>query len=174
MSELLIQAFTYGSNQTRAEIVLRPVIPEEIRGKVVELTAWAKETIISMGLDLKHTDVWTCEICGEPARENKYDMVAWTHIAQPQVNLYIHHVCEAGNSPCSLILDRQSEHMTVLTGTRPNIAKHGKPDDVQFPLSASCLNCQEDRLAKAQLSRCGRCKLVRYVCILIREAKEYN
>ncbi|KAF9482381.1 hypothetical protein BDN70DRAFT_875128 [Pholiota conissans] len=164
MTELIIEAFTYGSNQTRAEVVLRPVIPEAIRGNLAALDAWAKELVSELGTDLKHTDVWTCEICGKPARETQYDMASWTRLAQPRIVLYIHHVCEAGANPCSTLLDRQSAQMAQMAGNAPDIKKRDKPADVQFPLSAGCLNCQDDKTAGPKLSRCGGCKLVRYVC----------
>ncbi|KAF8169935.1 hypothetical protein BJ912DRAFT_158834 [Pholiota molesta] len=161
MSTLILTAFTYGSNGKRAEIELRPAIPENIRGKVEALKIWSQSLVMSMGNDLKHTDEWTCEICGKPARETKYDVASWTHLQEPRIVIYIHHVCDAGNKTCSTTIDRQSAQMAAMSGLRADFPEFDS-DGVEYPLAGSCLNCQKDTSAKSTLSRCGGCKLVRY------------
>jgi hypothetical protein len=61
-----ISISVFARNGKRAEIELRPAIPENIRGKVEALKSWSQSLVMSMGNDLKHTDEWTCEICGMP------------------------------------------------------------------------------------------------------------
>ncbi|KAF9482383.1 hypothetical protein BDN70DRAFT_875130 [Pholiota conissans] len=164
MSNLNLLAFTYGSNDTRAEIEFRPVFPEAIRGDSDQIDEWARTLLASMYKDLKHTDNWTCEICGDPARDAKYDIAIRTHLPTPDIVLYIHSICEEGNNLCTKTLQVQSDHMASLGGLSPGFMDRNrlKPASKPFPLSGSCLNCQEDNTVNSTPSRCGGCKLVRY------------
>jgi hypothetical protein len=52
-------------DQRRAEIELGPKIPVDMKGNVTTLEQWSKELILTLGVDVKHTQQWGCEICGE-------------------------------------------------------------------------------------------------------------
>ncbi|KAF8169934.1 hypothetical protein BJ912DRAFT_933544 [Pholiota molesta] len=148
---------------TRAEIELRPAIPENLRGNAERIEEWSSSLIESMSKDLKHSEEWACEICGEPARGAKYDIASRTHLPEPDVVVYMHQVCDStGNNFCCAMLDKQSEWMAAFGGLSPDFPNLHRLAGLQFPLSGSCLNCEDNKTAQSQLNRCGGCELVRY------------
>ena len=52
------------SNQRRAEIEMRPVVPASIRGDSLAIKEWVDSLAILMSPDFKFTNEWGCEICG--------------------------------------------------------------------------------------------------------------
>jgi hypothetical protein len=60
--------------------------------------------------------------------------------------------------------------MSMMSGVRGQREEFvPKPNGVEYPLAASCLGCRKDETAApgVKLSRCARCKLVRYVCFVL-------
>ncbi|KAF8170361.1 hypothetical protein BJ912DRAFT_1047906, partial [Pholiota molesta] len=158
-----ISRIIVGPSATRAEIELRPAIPENLRGNAERIEDWSSSLIESMSKDLKHSEEWACEICGEPARGAKYDIASRTHLPEPDVVVYMHQVCDStGNNFCCAMLDKQSEWMAAFGGLSPDFPNLDRLAGLQFPLSGSCLNCEDNKTAQSQLNRCGGCELVRY------------
>lgn len=50
------------SNQRRAEIEMRPVIPASIRGDSLAIKEWVDSLAILMSPDFKFTNEWGCEM----------------------------------------------------------------------------------------------------------------
>ncbi|KAJ3550673.1 hypothetical protein NMY22_g304 [Coprinellus aureogranulatus] len=63
---LILSVFTYGPDQRRTEIELRPIVPESARGNPKKITDWVNMMAMNMAPDFKHTNEWGCEICGPP------------------------------------------------------------------------------------------------------------
>ncbi|KAF5314163.1 hypothetical protein D9611_006984 [Ephemerocybe angulata] len=177
--KLILTVFTYGPHQSRAEIELRPSIPKSARGNPAKINAWLQGMSLTMAADFKFTNDWHCEICDKPARESKYNVASWTHLAQPRAVFYIHHLCAAGNNRCHNIIKLQDAQMSRIAGggsQNPHeelLAMMGSlstdEDEVPeggFPLASSCANCNDEKTGKKgfKLFRCGSCKLTRYCC----------
>ncbi|KIM92367.1 hypothetical protein PILCRDRAFT_810421 [Piloderma croceum F 1598] len=164
--QLELIVITYGFTERRVEIEMRPTIPSDYVGNVNELTRWAQMFSLGFGRDVKHTERWACYVCGKPARETQFDVMSWLHLLQPKLNIYVHHICEAGGGPCHEQIKAQTMMMRIQSGAPGSPAPHlPMPSGVtSFPLAGSCANCQKDETAKADfsISRCGKCKLIRY------------
>ncbi|KAJ3527396.1 hypothetical protein NMY22_g9806 [Coprinellus aureogranulatus] len=166
--KLELTGFTYGYNQRRTEIELRPVVPEAIRGNALKIRDWVDGLAITMSPDFKFTNEWGCEICGKTARESKYHVVYWTHLAQPRVVFYIHNLCEAGTNYCHRVIKEQADLINAITPTLPdprwpnNFPQNTDYDDLPespYPAASSCAKCHDEKTAKKgyRMSRCGGC-----------------
>ena len=54
-----------GMDQRRIELYASPVIPATMMGDPEALTPWAQKIARRMVLDIKHSQDWHCEFCGE-------------------------------------------------------------------------------------------------------------
>ncbi|KAJ6620142.1 hypothetical protein B0H10DRAFT_2022922 [Mycena sp. CBHHK59/15] len=122
---------------------------------------------MSLGYDMKHTQRWDCEVCGQPARETWFDPRPSLRLAEPRVILHIHHLCEAGGGPCHSTVESQARELAsesggMLPAPSLRLPKH----ESAIPLANSCVKCQRDETGAAEfkISRCSGCKLTRYCC----------
>jgi len=164
--QLDLIVITYGFGERRVEIEMRPAIPSAYVGNVDELARWAQMLSFGFGRDVKHTERWGCSICGKPARETLFSVASWLHPPQPKLNIYDHHLCEAGGGPCHRRIEAETAIMRMQGGIiRPPAPRLPMPTGVSsFPLAGSCANCQKDKTAQPdyKINRCGKCKLIRY------------
>ncbi|KAJ7630277.1 hypothetical protein FB45DRAFT_1058309 [Roridomyces roridus] len=156
---LEIRAFIYGGDDTRCQVVLRKDIPEQAQNNFAMLDGWAQKSVIAIGVDLKHTQRWTCEECGKPARETWFDPRPSLRVSSPVVVLPIHHLCEAGGGACHAAVETRVRGTPPAPSVRPSM-----PDGSPIPLAGSCAKCQRDETAEEgfKMSRCSKCKLTRY------------
>lgn len=164
--KLILTVITYGPDQRRAEIELRPTIPEAIVGYPRMIHEWVQMLSLNLGPDVKFTNEWGCEICGKPARESKYFVATQAHLAEPKVVFYVHNLCKTGNSRCHAVIKEQEVMMAKASGLPPPPDKSADLYDParEFPLASSCAKCNDEKTARKdfKMSRCGGCKLTRY------------
>lgn len=54
-----------GQDQRRVEVKLAPRVPAEIAGNMRKMTEWSRGKVNEIVLDIKHSQRWHCEFCGE-------------------------------------------------------------------------------------------------------------
>ncbi|KAJ7743766.1 hypothetical protein B0H16DRAFT_996927 [Mycena metata] len=168
--ELEIRVFSFGFEDRRAEVLLRKEIPAQAQNNFQLLDAWAQKTILAIGYDMKHTQRWECQICGEPARETWFDPRPSLRLTQPLVVLHIHYLCEAGGGACHTAVETQARELAIAAGgmlPAPSSHLPKPPGQPVIPLASACAKCQRDETGApgAPISRCSRCKLVRYCSV---------
>ncbi|TEB26352.1 hypothetical protein FA13DRAFT_1054359 [Coprinellus micaceus] len=62
--KLILTVFTYGPDQRRTEIELRPATPESTLGDLPRVSGWLDKLALTMAPDFKFTNEWGCEVCG--------------------------------------------------------------------------------------------------------------
>lgn len=171
--KLHLTAITYGAHGRRAEIELRPTIPDSARADPTKIDAWVQNLSMSIAKDIKHTNEWECTVCGKLARESKYNVVFMTHLPQPRAIFYIYNVCAAGENPCNQITQAENDMVLAIAGTTPNprvappaVMSEHEAQMLTFPLASSCAKCRDAKTGQKgyKLFRCGGCKLTRYCC----------
>ncbi|KAJ6569364.1 hypothetical protein B0H19DRAFT_1135194 [Mycena capillaripes] len=169
MASLEVQVFIFGFDDRRCEVVLRKEIPEQVQSNFALLDGWAQKATMAIGYDMKHTQRWDCEICGEPARETWFDPRPSLRPSEPLVVLDVHHLCEAGGGPCHSEVEARARELALETGgMAPAPSLHlPKPPGPAIPLASSCAKCQRDETGApgSPISRCSRCKLIRYCSV---------
>lgn len=105
-----------GNDQRRVEVQATPLVPASLVGNVAQLTAWAQNVARGLVIDIKHSQQWHCEFCGESfvpsslllvanhillpadklARETSVNFASWVHLTPPRLNVYVSSVlyCE--------------------------------------------------------------------------------
>ncbi|KAG9011052.1 hypothetical protein FRB94_008967 [Tulasnella sp. JGI-2019a] len=159
--EFLLEMHGYGYDGKRVEVYLRPKI--SVTSNVNQRQREAQAILLKLGKDIKHSRDWTCEFCDKPSRETVFNVASWMHLTPPRLVVYIHHVCDAGPGPCLDQLNALQRLMEQTTGqpsvTPPPIAK---PPGIEYPLASSCGLCHDETSAGKAMSKCGKCKLIRY------------
>ncbi|KAI0760687.1 hypothetical protein C8Q74DRAFT_246707 [Fomes fomentarius] len=132
----------------------------------------ARLALLYMVFDIKHSKPWTCEFCGDPARETQMQFVnylsisGFVHLPVSRLPAYLHHICDMEKPACQRALreahSRISETHGGLIG--PHVPPMARPQGTRevYPLSASCATCRTDESSTGNLSRCSACKLTRY------------
>lgn len=62
--QLDLIVITYGFQERRVEIIMKPTVPPAYVGKFNELTMWTQILVFYFGRDVKHTERWDCYVCG--------------------------------------------------------------------------------------------------------------
>ncbi|KAJ7909521.1 hypothetical protein B0H13DRAFT_2014203 [Mycena leptocephala] len=169
MASLEIQVFIFGFDDRRCEVVVRKDIPAHVQNNFALLDGWAQKATMAIGYDMKHTQRWNCEICGEPARETWFDPRPSLRLEEPLVVLHIHQLCEAGGGPCHTVVEARARELAIAAGgILPAPSLHldlPKPPGSAIPLASACAKCQREETGApgSAISRCSRCKLIRYV-----------
>ncbi|KAJ7139324.1 hypothetical protein C8R44DRAFT_764241 [Mycena epipterygia] len=169
MTSLTIRVFIFGCDDRRCEVVLRKDIPAQVQNDFALLDGWAQKSVMAIGYDMKHTQRWSCEICGESARETWIDPRPSLRLSEPVVILHIHQLCEAGGGPCHMAVETRARELAIESGAMlPPPPMHlPKPPGPAIPLASSCAKCQQDETGTREttISRCSRCKLTRYCSV---------
>ncbi|KAF8134194.1 hypothetical protein K438DRAFT_799409 [Mycena galopus ATCC 62051] len=169
MTALEIRVFISGFNDRRCEVLLRKEVPPQVQSNFALLDGWAQKATMAIGYDMKHTQQWECEACGEPARETWFDPRPSLLPSGPLVVVHIHHLCEAGGGAChTKVQDRARELAIEAGGMLPAPSLHlPQPSAHAIPLASGCAKCQRDETGAlgSPISRCSRCKLTRYCSV---------
>ncbi|KAJ7474325.1 hypothetical protein FB451DRAFT_1248623 [Mycena latifolia] len=169
MSSLAIRVFIFGYDDRRCEVLLRKEIPTQAQTNVALLDGWAQKAVMSVGYDMKHTQRWDCEICGNPARESWIDPRPSLRLTEPLVVLHIHLLCEAGGGPCHTAAETRARELAIESGGMlPPASVHlPKPPGPPIPLASSCAKCQRDETGSLgfAIRRCSKCKLTSHCSV---------
>ncbi|KAI0073818.1 hypothetical protein K474DRAFT_1666174 [Panus rudis PR-1116 ss-1] len=152
-------------DQRRVEIEFRPRVPDVSMLKYhSKMQAWANGVLVLLAPDVKHTQKWLCMFCDKPARETDYQMASWMHLNPPKLNVYVHHLCDADHGTCAANLKGVHMMTAISAGQLPPLPSPPGPKlpEDTFPRAASCGYCKREETANANLSRCSKCKLIRY------------
>ncbi|KAJ7430459.1 hypothetical protein B0H11DRAFT_2135876 [Mycena galericulata] len=169
---LEIRVFIFGCDDRRCEVTLRKDIPQQAQNNFALLDGWAQKTIMSIGYDMKHTQRWDCENCGEPARETWFDPRPSASGRTPCCPscACIHHLCEAGDGPCHTAVETRVRELALQPGSTfpppPPSVHISKPPEQVIPLASSCVKCLRDETGAlgSAISRCSGCKLTSVKC----------
>ncbi|KAJ7058781.1 hypothetical protein C8F01DRAFT_1147196 [Mycena amicta] len=168
-NHLTIQVSIHGDNDRRCEVLLKKDIPEQVQDNLMLLDGWAQKSVMAIGLDMKHSQRWLCEICGEPAREAVFDPRPNLHLENPSVLLDIHHLCGARGGPCHIAVQERVRQRALAAGTLPppSVDVQSKESNQKIPLASSCAKCQRDETGApgTSMNKCSRCKLTRYCSV---------
>ncbi|KAJ7640685.1 hypothetical protein DFH06DRAFT_1214923 [Mycena polygramma] len=169
MTALVIKVFIFGFHDRRCEVALRKEIPAQVQTNFALLDGWAQKATMASGYDMKHTQRWNCEICGKPARETWFDPRPSLNPSEPLVVLNVHQLCEAGGGPCHTAVEARTRELALEAGgVPPGPSMHlPKPAGPAIPLASSCAKCQREETGApgSSISRCSRCKLIRYCSV---------
>ncbi|KAI0717160.1 hypothetical protein C8Q76DRAFT_726803 [Earliella scabrosa] len=126
----------------------------------------ARLTVLHMIFDMKHSKPWSCEFCGQPARETQMQFANYVFLPICRMPVYIHHMCDMDKPSCQRSLkqthDRINQTHGGLMGPHvPPMSRPRGPREV-YPLSASCAKCRTDQSSQGEQKRCSACKLTRY------------
>ncbi|KAJ3553282.1 hypothetical protein NM688_g3696 [Phlebia brevispora] len=153
----------FGADQRRVELKFNPRIPAEVPRDPVGIDTWARNTLAGLFPELKHSQKWHCEFCNKLARESQVCTASWTHLSPPRVVSYIHLVCDTRlNTPCGRQLKEVLDEMNSITGMPPATASNSPRVQAYFPAAASCACCESEESIDGPMSRCSKCKLIRY------------
>ncbi|KAF7367596.1 MYND-type domain-containing protein [Mycena sanguinolenta] len=166
---LEIRVVISGFNDRRCEVLLRREVPPEVQSNFALLDGWAQKATMAIGYDMKHTQRWECEACGQPARETWFDPRPSLRPSEPVVVLHIHHLCETGGGPCHTAVENRARELAIEVGDMvPPPSLHlPTPSGSVMPLASGCAKCQRDETGApgSHISRCSRCKLTRYCSV---------
>ncbi|KAJ7269997.1 hypothetical protein B0H12DRAFT_1067433 [Mycena haematopus] len=155
---------------------LRKEIPPQVQSNFALLDGWAQKAILALGYDMKHTQRWDCETCGDgdpkrrpgqPARETWFDPRPSLRPSEPVVVLHtdlpkIHHLCEAGGGPCHTAVEDRARELAIEAGGMlpPPSLYLPNTSESAIPLASGCVKCQRDETGApgAPISRCSRCR----------------
>ncbi|TFK45545.1 hypothetical protein OE88DRAFT_1121586 [Heliocybe sulcata] len=168
--DIKVQVFGHGE---RLEIALHPELPSKsMLDSWDEVNKFVHEYVHAFGTDVKHSNAWKCNFCGDPARETNCYMKGSYLFDRPLVDVWIHFMCSHEKPACVKGLATASYKITYEIGDKdlpgnPFATRAGPPPGGRWPLAASCCNCKTELSARTQsaLRRCSGCKLTRYCSV---------
>ncbi|KAF7312088.1 MYND-type domain-containing protein [Mycena indigotica] len=135
--QLTIQVSIYGYNEHRCDVLLKKDLPEQAQSNLVVLDGWAQKSVMAIGFDMKHSQRWLCEICGDPAREVVLDPKPNLRLEDPVVTLNMHQLCEAQGGPCHSAVHELIRKQALAAGSPPSGLQ--QPNATTAPLAGSCI-----------------------------------
>ncbi|KAJ3518825.1 hypothetical protein NM688_g9386 [Phlebia brevispora] len=127
-----------------------------------QMAACLQQIVNNFTVEMKHTQKWYCNFCDKPAREINCAIMGYTDRTPPMAFIIVYQICDLDDSsPCAKELYELYDESAQEMGHPPNNIKtrYGTPP---YPFSASCAGCMRSETANQQLSKCSRCKVIRY------------
>ncbi|KZV64699.1 hypothetical protein PENSPDRAFT_587942 [Peniophora sp. CONT] len=158
--EVSLERFN-GDQQRRVEIDMKPRLPRSGMTPS-EVYEWARHFVGANYQSFKHSQKWHCEYCDKPARMSESQMMSWTHLNPPRMNIYMHFVCNPSVGPCADIVRQTIVDAARISGMPPPPRRTTRENPMDWPTMGACAGCEKDDTSKHTTKVCAGCQLTRY------------